>query len=501
MRDEPTRNTGHARRRGVTSALIAAVSITAALGLSVYHYIQFSSRVRALPLGATVAGIPVGGLSEAQAAELLEATYLAPIDVTYRGHTFQLLPAEAGFELEMANMLATVRPPESARDGLPQFWDYLWGRQPTSDRSVSLQATYSPERLQNFLEEVSQYYDEPAHSPWADPEQLMTIRGTGGIHLDRDAAAEALRSALFSREARTATLVGLPGAAAQPTIDLLEQQIRDFLALQEFDGLFSLYLVDMRTDERVHMNLWQGQDIATDPDVAYSGMSIMKIYILTEFYRQLTDGALPYELDLVEKSITESSNWTSNLLIEWIGDLDAGSGLYRLNETIAALGLQGTFIGGLYDTEEPPGFRYTPSNTREDINTAPDPYMQTTPSDIGRLLEGIYRCAEFGDGLLIETFGDQFTAQECQDMIGWLTSNRIGVLIEAGVPGGTPVAHKHGWAEGEPIGDAGIVLTDNGDYVLVYYVWYPEYTYWDENSSLLADVSRAVYNYINPITP
>ena len=62
------------------------------------------------------------------------------------------------------------------------------------------------------------------------------------------------------------------------------------------------------------------------------------------------------------------------------------------------------------------------------------------------------------------------------------------------------VAHKHGWAQGEPIGDAGVVFTSGGDYVLVYYVWVPGYTYWEENSQLLADVSKAVYFLVNPIT-
>jgi hypothetical protein len=32
-------------------------------------------------------------------------------------------------------------------------------------------------------------------------------------------------------------------------------------------------------------------------------------------------------------------------------------------------------------------------------------------------------------------------------------------------------------------------------------VWVPDYTYWDENSKLLADVSKTVYFYFNPIIP
>lgn len=84
-------------------------------------------------------------------------------------------------------------------------------------------------------------------------------------------------------------------------------------------------------------------------------------------------------------------------------------------------------------------------------------------------------------------------------MINYLASNKIAVLIQAGVPEGVRVSHKHGWADGEPIGDAGLVFTPGGDYALVYYIWVPGNTYWDENSRHMADISRAVYYFFNPI--
>ncbi len=488
------------RRKGLFAAGFAIFCILAAFGTAAYHYIQFSSRESTLPIGTSIAGIPVGGLTDLAATSRLEAAYSTPISIRYRDHNFQLPPAHVGFQLQVGKMLAETEYSVSTSDW-PSFWSYLWGETPIVEQNAALQATYSEQLLREYLEDVSSRYDDPVLEPWADPEMLITVQGNPGTALDIEAAIPEIQTALFTLDPRLVTLTGNDQSAPAPGIDILENQIRSYLELQEFNNLFSLFLIDLRNDDRIHMNLWQGQDISTVPDIAYSGMSVMKIYILAEFYRQVTDGAFPYELDLVEKSITESSNWTSNLLIEWIGDLNANNGLFRLNETIAALGLEGTFIGGLYDTEEAPGFRFTPSNTREDITTAPDPYMQTTPADIGQLLEGIYRCADSGDGLLVEVFGEQFTQQECTDMIDWLASNEIGVLIEAGVPGDVTVAHKHGWAEGEPIGDAGLVLTAAGDYVLVYYVWYPEYTYWDENSALLAAISRAIYSYFNPLTP
>jgi hypothetical protein len=64
------------------------------------------------------------------------------------------------------------------------------------------------------------------------------------------------------------------------------------------------------------------------------------------------------------------------------------------------------------------------------------------------------------------------------------------------VPEGTSVAHKHGWAA-ETHGDAGIISTPGGDYVLVEYLYYPGWLEWAISSPLMADISRATYNFFN----
>ncbi|MBI4631744.1 MAG: hypothetical protein HY740_08540, partial [Chloroflexi bacterium] len=46
-------------------------------------------------------------------------------------------------------------------------------------------------------------------------------------------------------------------------------------------------------------------------------------------------------------------------------------------------------------------------------------------------------------------------------------------------------------------GDAAIVFSPNGDYILVQYIWTPEFLKWEYGSTLMADMSRAVYNYFN----
>jgi beta-lactamase class A len=167
-----------------------------------------------------------------------------------------------------------------------------------------------------------------------------------------------------------------------------------------------------------------------------------------------------------------------------------------------ALGLDNTFLAGYFYPGAPLLTAYqTPANSRPDIDTDPDIYNQTTPSDIGMLLEDIYQCNQTGGGALVAVFPEGVTQVECQTMITYLTRNKLGSLIEGGVPDGTQVAHKHGWVTTfgiiNTIGDAGIVYTPGGNYVLVVFVHHPNQLIWEPASELIADLSRAVYNYYN----
>ena len=75
------------------------------------------------------------------------------------------------------------------------------------------------------------------------------------------------------------------------------------------------------------------------------------------------------------------------------------------------------------------------------------------------------------------------------------------ILHEAGVPDGTRVAHKHGWVTlfgiMNTLGDAAIVYTPGGNYVLVIFLYHPVQLIWDPASQLVADLSVIVYNYFN----
>ncbi len=68
------------------------------------------------------------------------------------------------------------------------------------------------------------------------------------------------------------------------------------------------------------------------------------------------------------------------------------------------------------------------------MNTDPDRYSQTTPAEMGSLLNDIYECAQNGGGALVAVFPGRSLRTTAKSMITYLTRNHIGVLLEAGLP-------------------------------------------------------------------
>jgi hypothetical protein len=121
--------------------------------------------------------------------------------------------------------------------------------------------------------------------------------------------------------------------------------------------------------------------------------------------------------------------------------------------------------------------------------------MQTTPTDMGLLLEMIYHCAH-GGGNLLAAYSDQLTPDECQTILDVMAQNRVGSFLEAGTPPEVPIAHKHGWI-GDSHADVGIVFSPGGDYVFSVFLYRPEWLEWELSSETMADLARATYNYFN----
>ncbi|MEO5887574.1 MAG: serine hydrolase, partial [Anaerolineales bacterium] len=209
-------------------------------------------------------------------------------------------------------------------------------------------------------------------------------------------------------------------------------------------------------------------------------------------------------MELIKSAMQTSENSLADALLN---ELDPNRGPLIVTDDMRKVGLENTFLAGFFCNAASPCPLLerisTPANQRTDVFTDPDLFNQTTPSETGMLLADIYQCANAGGGALVAAYPDKINSEICQQMISFLAGDSIAVLIEAGVPEGTQVAHKHGWIT-EPssgviqnISDAGIVYTPGGNYVLVIYAYHPVQTIWEPVSALFAQMSQAVYNFYN----
>lgn len=255
------------------------------------------------------------------------------------------------------------------------------------------------------------------------------------------------------------------------------------------------------------LDLMTGDSFALNDGVAFSGMSLTKIPILAAFF-QHHDGPLSEEHAYwLANTMMCSENITTNRLLETIGDGDPYRGAQRVTGFMQGLGLNGTFLVSPYTTGIEPPADATPApavNTivsgADQLSAQPDPYNQIVPSDLGWLLAGMYQCAQDGTGLLMERFPDAFTVQECRQMLRAMDANEIGVFLEAGVPEGTTVMHKHGWIS-DTHGDAGLVIAPEAAYVFVATLYGEGWLEFEQSAPVLGELARRTWNALAPGRP
>jgi beta-lactamase class A len=243
-------------------------------------------------------------------------------------------------------------------------------------------------------------------------------------------------------------------------------------------------------------DLATGDTLAISADVSFHAASTMKVPVMIELFRRADAGTLsldrtvrvqnrfasivdgsPFTLnmgddsdssmytlvghdvslrELNDRMITRSSNLATNAMIELLDPR-------RVDATAHALGARDIRV--LRGVEDQKAFDRGLNNT-------------TTARDLGTLLEAIER-------------GTAATAASCADMKRVLLRQEFSTEIPAGLPGGTPVAHKTGWITGT-LHDAAVVYPHGrAPYVLV--VLTRKIPEQKDAQALIADLSRLVY--------
>ncbi|MEP7134324.1 MAG: serine hydrolase [Chloroflexota bacterium] len=482
--------------RGISIAIM-----TVALVLTVIALIGYSRQRNNYPAGMTIGGVRVGGVDPQTASQRVLQVYSSPIELQYGEAIIQIEPSVVGFELDLDSMIAAADLGRTGGAFWGGFWDYLWNRNPTPVE-IPLRATIAEDRLTTYLRnEIAVRYDEPPTSAQPIPGGTSFTAGSPGKVLDIDRAVRLIEDTLRSPSNRTVVLSFGQSAAARPTIGNLEILLKQIINTSGFDGVIGLYMLDLQTGQEIHFALNQGQEISIQPDVAFTASSTIKIPILVSYF--IKNGSTPIDDQtqaLITEMIRKSDNNASDAMMNRI---DINTGPLIVSQNMKTIGLDDTFLAGFFAPGSPLLKQFvTPANSRTDVSTDPDLYNQTTPVDIGSLMADLYQCATTGGGALIAAFPDKITSQICQQIIAYLSTDKIGVLIEAGVPEGTQIAHKHGWITNNDgvirnFSDAAIVYSAGGNFVLSLYAYHPVQIVFDDANVLFANIGDAIYNFYN----
>jgi beta-lactamase class A len=489
-----------------TSLILRAVSalfLSAAIILAIVSLVGYSRQRNSYPAGMTIAGVPVGGVDPQTASQRVLQVYSSPVEIQYAGSNILITPSLVGFQLNMDSMLAAADLTRTSSSFWGGFWDYLWNRPPAA-ADIPLASDLSEVRLREYLQnEIATRYDTPPSPAQPIPGTVNFVPGTPGETLDIDRAVTLIEDALHSPTNRAVALTSTRTTAARPTLGNLEILLKQVIQLSEFDGVIGVYMLDLQTGQEIHFAQNNGQPLSVQPDVAFTASSVAKIPIMVSYFSQFGMDALNQQtIDSMIDMIRRSENPPAD---KFMSALDEARGPLVVTEKMKALGLENTFMAGyFYQGATLLQTITTPANSRTDVITNPDRYNQTTPSDMGMLLEDMYQCAETGGGALVAVFPGKINQQICQQMIEILVQDKLGALLQAGVPEGTRIAHKHGWITNPATGvidnvsDAAIVYSPGGNYIIVVFAYHPTQIIWDTMANpLFAQLSQAVYNYFN----
>lgn len=440
------------------------------------------------PEGSRIAGIEVGGATVADASTLLSsrlAKWQAPLPLAHdpqaaEPNTPVLIPAQVGLTLDVAQLIALAE--HQARQG--QVVDLVWRPRIELDKLYTELQSLTPAFKQAPRTELR--IDNDAITT------TFTFRVRPGTTLDVSATAGLLTHLLRERpEPLPATVVLATTAPQRPGLSELKHVLEQQLA--DWPGVAGVYVYDLETDQSIGMNA----------NTVFSGASVMKVPIMLYVYSKL--GLLDDEQrSLMKNMIVNSDNQDTNALLAAAaggqGSEAALAGVGEISEMLAELGFQHTYQLLPYESEERLAWQIDPVRDHPEYEgdppyTAADPYVRTTPYEMGQLFVMLAECAE-GKGLLIQKYGDTLDAALCNEMIEWLAQPRDLQWMVAGIEPGVKVAHKSGWID-DMQSDTGLVYSPNRRYVAAIYVW-REHQVDKRPSPYLADVSHTIYSFFNP---
>lgn len=463
-------------------------------------------------------GVYLGGLQLSDLKDIndirshLEGVYAQPIAVHFGSKLLALRPQDVDFYLDVEQMVTEAGQYLAGPPFLDIAVRYALGFD-QQRRDVPARYMLNSDKLAAWLEKAaSEYNSQPQGARLISPSPAFTTRahnipevpvgfvgayvqdwewaaGAPGYTLDVDASMPVLVAALSNADQRAATLVLKETPPAAPSMADLERAINS--KLSDFPGFAAVYVHDLVV----------GDEANVDSDVSFSGMSTLKIAIATAIMHKLNGGVkaddpVSYEVgQWLDFALGESSNYAANFLLRFLGDGDVTTGTRRFTELMGSLGFTSTFMQSGYDFETQLAEIPTPGNQQTEWDTDPDTNLQSTPKDMGRILSAIYACTQ-GKGVLVETYPNETTPDECMQILFYMTHDQFRELIWGGLPDHNRrwIVHKHGFAF-ESHSDVALVWGPSGPYVLSIFLFRRGWMDWGTSNGAMQEISRITWNF------
>ena len=339
---------------------------------------------------------------------------------------------------------------------------------------------YSDERLRAELAAIATRFDQPAQSPQPVTSTMTLQAGQAGYQLNIVASIGPIETALKSASPREVDLIVEDQPAPPLTLDQLSGLFQ--ARLSTFNGTAGIFVKDLRTGAEADFN----------SDTTYAGGSVLKLPMLIEAHRQYE---LPWPVALTRWMTTtlraDGSLVATNEVLTILGNGSAAAGAAKVTASMTALGLDATILS------QP--FTQPVSSTLPSETPAVD-VLQTTPSEMGVLLEMVYQCQQ-GGGALLVVYAEAYTPEKCAALLDELTQYSpvdVPSLLRGGTSTGTEVIRRPG-GTANTRADAALVSSPGGDYVLVVFLDAPDRLLsWTGVNPIFNDLAKAAYNYFNP---
>lgn len=469
------------RQAGELGLLAALALVVAVLAVNAVSFVADRNR---LPATTMIADLDVSGMTPDEAISLTTRSLSAPVSLTYQGESIVLDPAAMDVRLNQAVARLQIDQILRQRQSLSAFAAQILRQ--TSARKIPAPILYSEGKLTAALLGIGARLDrEPELAPVV-PGSLKAPAVQPGRQLNliesRDSVIDVLGRAKDRVVELPVDVVGGPQSSMKALDSVLRQELSAFIRA---GGSAAVFVKNVRS----------GEELSISADYAVSASGWLKLLTVIEAARSLDGGLTGARGEQANAALVEGSDLRANELLRSIGGGDAGAGVARLNAFSHRMGLLSTFIAQPFGQTNDPVTYVTPGNATAPLDSALDVNAQSTPAEIGFVLEALGACRN-GTGAFVAATRGQLTPARCEQVLVALGKNTGTGLMDANV-GNAAIYHRQSW-DANTHADAGLVMTGAADYVLVVALSQPRPALtWSQSSAIIGAVTRATHAFFN----